>query len=108
MARLRERMTYANVVSTACLFVVLGGSSYAAVQLSRNQVRTIHIAPNAVTSAKVRDASLRAADFARGQLTAGRVGVAGATGPAGATGATGATGAAGARGADATAPQGAV
>jgi len=29
-AGLRSRLTYANVVSTLCLFIVLGGSAYAA------------------------------------------------------------------------------
>jgi hypothetical protein len=51
------------------LFVALGGSSYAAVTLRRNSVKGKHIAPNAVTSRKVKDRSLRAKDFATGHCS---------------------------------------
>jgi hypothetical protein len=87
------RLTYANVVSTLALFLALGGASYAAVQLSRNNVRSVHIAPaqvkksdlapNAVNSAKVRDGKLRAQDFRPGELPAGPQGTQGPQGPAG-------------------------
>ena len=102
LGKLRRRLTYANVVSTACLFVVLGGSAYAAASaLTRSSVKSRHIARNAVTSPKVRDRSLLARDFRAGQLPAGargETGAAGAAGPAGQTGAAGATGATGPRG----------
>jgi hypothetical protein len=93
------RLTYANVVATLALFVALGGSSYAAVQLgdnsvtSRNiakgQVKASDLAKSSVTSTKVKDGSLLATDFQAGQLPAG---------PAGATGRPGAQGPAGLRG----------
>lgn len=35
----RRHLTYANVVSTICLFIVLGGGAYAAGQLSGSQLR---------------------------------------------------------------------
>jgi hypothetical protein len=76
-APIRARLTYANVMSTIAVFVALGGSSYAAVQLSRDGVKARHIAANAVRSVEVKDRSLRARDFARGQLPRG------ATGPQG-------------------------
>jgi hypothetical protein len=104
-ARLRPRLTYANVVSTLCLFIVLGGSSYAAVTLTKNTVRSKHIkngevkrpdvAGNAIDSAKVRNGSLLNQDFAPGQLPAGPPGQAGAPGAAGAPGGTGQQGEAG-------------
>jgi len=77
----RSKLSYANVVATIALFVALGGSSFAAIALSKNSVKSKHIAKgqvkgpdigrNAVTSKKVRNLSLLAADFKAGQLPAG-------------------------------------
>ena len=39
------RLTYSNVMSTAAVFIALGGSAYA---LSRGEVQSRHIAPDAV------------------------------------------------------------
>ena len=83
LSKLRPHLTYANVISTLCLFIVLGGSSYAAIQLSKGSVKTKHIAKNAVTTKKVRDASLLAQDFAPNQLPQGPKGDTGDTGPQG-------------------------
>jgi hypothetical protein len=81
LSTLRPKLSYANVVGTLALFVALGGSSYAAISLSKNSVKSKHIGKgqvkrsdlgkNAVNSAKVADYSLRVADFKRGQLPAG-------------------------------------
>ena len=46
------------------LFIALGGSSYAAPSLPRNSIGARELKPSAVTSKKVKDRSLRAADFA--------------------------------------------
>lgn len=107
MSAIRRHFSYANVIATTALFVALGGTSYAAVTLSKGSVKSRHLASNAVTSAKVKDGSLSARDFKAGQLPAGRDGAAGAQGPTGvagerggdgASGPAGAPGAAGARG----------
>lgn len=71
LARLRQRLTYANVMATIAVFIALGGSGYAAVTLKRNSVKGKHIAKNAVTSAKVKNRSLKRKDFASGQLPKG-------------------------------------
>jgi hypothetical protein len=99
LGRFRPRLTYANVVSTLCLFIVLGGSSYAAVTLKRNSVRSAHIkngqvkrpdvARNAIDSSKVGDGSLLSQDFAPGQLPDGPKGEPGATGAQGPPGVSG-------------------
>jgi hypothetical protein len=105
MFRRFGRPSHATVVAYAALFVALGGVSYAAVTLPRNsvgskqikdgQVKNADLARNAVTSAKVMDASLLSKDFKPGQLPAGAPGT---TGPQGLKGDTGAVGPAGARG----------
>ena len=70
--------SYANVAATLALFVALGGTSYAAVTLAPASVKAKHLAAGAVTTAKVKNGSLKAADFASGHLPAG---ARGATGP---------------------------
>ena len=83
----------AMVVACLALFVALTGTSVAVVNaLPKNSVGTAQLKNNAVVSSKIRNASLKAVDFAPGQLPAGP------TGPTGATGATGAAGAAGPKG----------
>lgn len=80
MGTVRDRLTYANVMATIAVFVALGGTSIAAISLTKNSVKGKHIARNAVTSPKVKDRSLRAQDFASGQLPAGERGLQGAQG----------------------------
>jgi hypothetical protein len=76
-------------VGLLALFVALGGTSYAAVQLPRNSVGTKQLKNGAVTASKVKDGSLRSEDFKAGQLPRGAPGPKGDSGPIGATGATG-------------------
>lgn len=71
-----KHLTYANVVGTLALFIVLGSGAYAATKLPNNSVN----------GATVKNGSLAAKDLKKGQVKAG------ATGPAGATGAKGAAG----------------
>jgi hypothetical protein len=85
-ARLRQRLTYANVMATIAVFIALGGSGYAAVTLQKNSVKGKHIAKNAVTSPKVKNRSLKRKDFARGTLPKGIPGPQGLQGLQGATG----------------------
>lgn len=55
-------------VAFLALLVALGGSSYAAVKLSKNSVRTTHIKNNAVTGAKVKNNTLTGADIKEATL----------------------------------------
>jgi hypothetical protein len=87
-----------NVVAYIALFAAFGGTSYAAINLPPGSVGKAQIRRNAVTSAKVRDRSLLARDFKKGQLPAGPQGAMGAIGPQGPPGNDGAPGAAGAPG----------
>ena len=43
LAGIRSRLTYANVISTLCLFLLLGGSAYAAFSLPKDSVKSKHI-----------------------------------------------------------------
>ena len=85
----------AMVVACVALVVALSGTGYAAVKLTRNSVGATQIRAGAVRSSEVKDRTLRARDFARGQLPRGATGAAGAIGPAGPAGPVGATGPAG-------------
>lgn len=71
MRAFRPKLTYANVVSTLCLFIVLGGGAWAATRLPKNSVGTPQLKKNAVTGAKVKNGSLTGADI--DAATLGRV-----------------------------------
>lgn len=92
MQRLTAGLTYANVVSTLCLFILLGGGAYAATQLPKGSVGSAQIKRNAVTSSKVKNRSLLARDFRRGQLPRGRQGAPGPVGLPGRSGPPGLSG----------------
>jgi hypothetical protein len=80
----------ALVVACLALAVALSGGAYAvSTALPRNSVGPAQLKANAVNSAKVKDRSLRAVDFATGQIPAGPQGPAGAAGPQGPPGTTG-------------------
>jgi type VI protein secretion system component Hcp len=81
---LPRRLTYANVASSVCLFIVLGGSAYAATSITGKDVKN-----GSLTGADVKDHSLRAKDFKPGELPRGPAGAAGAAGAAGRDGAPG-------------------
>jgi hypothetical protein len=82
-------------IGVLALCIALSGTAYAAT-LPSNSVGGAQLKKNAVTSPKVKNRSLLARDFARGQLPAGPRGARGPTGPAGPRGERGLTGPAGA------------
>jgi hypothetical protein len=70
MARLSSlsfRLSYANVMSSVAVFVALGGGAYA-VSVPRNSVGSSQLQTDSVTAAKVKNRTLSASDFKRGQL----------------------------------------
>ena len=96
-----RRPSPAMAVALVALFVALGGSSYAAITLNKNSVKSKHIGNgqvkradiqnDAINSSKVEFLSLRASDFKPGQLPEGPQGPQGAgKGDAGATNVKGA------------------
>ena len=83
----RFRPTPSMVIACFALLIVLGGTSYAAVQA---------LPRNSVTSVQVKDHSLLARDFRAGQIPRGPQGPIGPVGPAGPQGPAGPAGASGA------------
>jgi hypothetical protein len=59
MRALRSRLTYANVISTLCLFLLLGGGAYAASSLPTNSVGPKQLRRRAVTPAKLAPATVK-------------------------------------------------
>jgi hypothetical protein len=83
---LRVRVSPALVVASVALAIALGGTGYAALKLPAGSVGASQLKKNAVTSIKVKDGALLAADFKPGQLAAGPQGPPGQQGEKGATG----------------------
>lgn len=103
--RIRRHLSFANVASLSALVFAMAGTSYAVTvannsvgspQIKRGAVANSDLRANAVTSAKVRNGSLRAVDFAANQLPRGATGATGQQGPQGIPGTPGATGTTGA------------
>jgi hypothetical protein len=63
MKRLRDRLTYANVMATIAVFIALGGSAYAASKINGKTIKIKSIPgnrlkPNTVTGAQVNESTL--------------------------------------------------
>jgi hypothetical protein len=82
MGFLRKRLTYANVMSTLAVFlVVAGGSALAAGTLGKNTVGTKQLRSNAVTGAKIKNGAVTGAKIAAGSVGASNIDTAGLTVP---------------------------
>ena len=92
LARVRERITYANTMSTLAVFIALGGTAWAATALPRNSVGASQIRAGAVRSSEIRNNSVRSADIRdrsiglRDLSTSARASLRGTQGPAGPAG----------------------
>jgi hypothetical protein len=66
---LRKHLSYANVISTLCLFLLVGGgTAYAVTQLDRNSVKSKHIKDGQVKSPDVEDNGLTGVDIDESSL----------------------------------------
>ena len=63
LARVRARLSFANVTSVLALFVALGGTSYAAVVLRANSVDSRELRTNAVGSSEIQADAVGASEL---------------------------------------------
>jgi hypothetical protein len=80
--RLRSHLTYANVISTLALFIVLGGTAYAvdgplagqntvgSEDIINTEVKTADLGADSVASGKIADSQVKSADVLNDNLTA--------------------------------------
>ena len=76
MKQLRKRLTYANVMSSIAVFLVLGGgAALAANQLGKNSVGSRQLKKNAVTSAKIKKNAVTTAKIRNRAVTGAKINV---------------------------------
>jgi len=74
LKQIRPRLTYANVMSTIGIFLVLaGGTAFAAAQLGKNSVGAKQLKKNAVTTAKLKKNAVTQAKIKKGAVTGGKI-----------------------------------
>jgi hypothetical protein len=72
--QIRKRLTYANVMSSIAVFLVLGGATaLAAGQLGKNSVGSKQIKKNAVTAAKIKKNAVSGAKIKKGAVDGSKV-----------------------------------
>jgi hypothetical protein len=76
---IRRHLTYANVMSTIAVFVVMGGSAYA---LSKHSVGTKQLKNKAVTTKKIKNGAVTGAKIAAGALPSAALNVTAHSAPA--------------------------
>jgi hypothetical protein len=74
LKQIRSRLTYANVMSSIAVFLVLGGASaFAATQLAKNSVGGAQLKRNAVTAAKIKRNAVTTTKVKNGAITGAKV-----------------------------------
>lgn len=77
----RKTLGYANVISTLCLFLLLGGgAAYAATHLAKNSVGSKQIKANAVSAAKIKKNAVTTAKIKNGAVNGAKVAAGSLTG----------------------------
>lgn len=70
MKQIRKRLTYANVMSTIAVFLVVGGATaFAASELAKNSVGTKQLKGSAVTAGKIKKEAVTAAKIKSGAVS---------------------------------------
>jgi hypothetical protein len=71
--QISKRLTYANVMSSIAVFLVLGGATALAAGLAKNSVGSKQIKKNAVTTAKIKNNAVTTAKIKNGAVTGAKV-----------------------------------
>jgi trimeric autotransporter adhesin len=79
--QIRKRLTYANVMSTLAVFLVLGGATaFAATELAKNSVGTKQLKKNAVTAAKIKKEAVGGGKIKNGAVSTPKIAAGAVTG----------------------------
>lgn len=73
MKRVQKRLTYANVMSSIAVFLVLGGAAFAATQLPKKSVGAKQLKANAVTSGKIKKNAVTSAKIKKNAVTTAKI-----------------------------------
>jgi hypothetical protein len=78
LKHLRNRLTYANVMSSIAVFLILGGGAAFAAKhgLSKNSVGTKQLKKNSVTTAKIKKGAVTGAKVKAGTITGDKINLA--------------------------------
>jgi hypothetical protein len=72
--QIRKRLTYANVMSTIAVFLLLGGgAAFAAGQLGKNTVGSKQLKSNAVTTGKIKKEAVAEGKIKNGSVTGAKI-----------------------------------
>jgi hypothetical protein len=71
--RLGQHLSYANVMATVAVFLALGGTTYAALNLPANSVGTKQLRKGAVTNAKLANGAVTGSKIQTGSVTGSQV-----------------------------------
>lgn len=77
MKQISKRLTYANVMSSIAVFLVLGGATALAAGLAKNSVGPKQLKKNAVTTAKIKNDAVTGAKVKDGSLSGSDINPAG-------------------------------
>lgn len=73
MKQLRKRITYANVMSSIAVFLVLGGATAIAAGLAKNSVGPKQLKKNAVTTVKIKNNAVTGAKIKNGTVSGAKL-----------------------------------
>lgn len=73
MKQIRKRLTYANVMSSIAVFLVLGGATALAAGLAKNSVGSKQLKKNAVTTKKIKNNAVTTPKIKDGAVTASKL-----------------------------------
>jgi hypothetical protein len=74
--QIRKRLTYANVMSSLAVFLVLGGATALAAGLAKNSVGSKQLKKNSVTTAKIKNNAVTTAKLKKKAVTGAKINLA--------------------------------